>query len=259
MGVLPQQHPPHQGQEGHAPLIGDSLLKVPTLRDLATAANAVPAARVDGRDGTELAQKRAAARISLLENLAERSGEMSEMDFDFLYDGEHKLLSIGYNVDTHQKDPGFYDLLASEARLCSFLGIARGQLPLEHWFHLGRQLAPGGRAAVLISWSGSMFEYLMPLLLMPNYDATLLDQSCREAVRRQVRYGQRHGLSNPGPLANLLRVLSPWRRNVLKPRQMPWASPRAAITNLIRKRPTSTGLSECPGWDSSKGCTMILS
>ncbi len=116
------------------------------------------------------------------------------MDLDFLYDADHKLLSIGYNVDTHQRDPGFYDLLASESRLCSFLGIARGQLPLEHWFHLGRQLAPGGRAAVLISWSGSMFEYLMPLLLMPNYDATLLDQSCREAVSRQVRYGMRQGV-----------------------------------------------------------------
>ena len=95
---------------------------------------------------------------------------------------------------TRQRDPGYYDLLASEARLCSFLGIARGQMPLEHWFHLGRQLAPGGRAAVLISWSGSMFEYLMPLLLMPDYDATLLKQSCREAVARQVRYGLRRGV-----------------------------------------------------------------
>ncbi len=184
-------HSPHQGQEGHMPPFQDS---IPSLRDLATLANFVPTAQVPGGDMLELARERAVQRIAAMQDLAERCGEMSEMDLDFLYDPEHKLLSIGYDVDKHQRDPGYYDLLASEARLCSFLGIARGQMPLEHWFHLGRQLAPGGRAAVLISWSGSMFEYLMPLLLMPDYDATLLKQSCREAVARQVRYGLRQGV-----------------------------------------------------------------
>ncbi|HUU96783.1 MAG TPA: glucoamylase family protein, partial [Phycisphaerae bacterium] len=184
-------HSPHQRQNGHMPPFQDS---IPSLRDLATPANSVPTAQIPGGDMLELARERAVERITVIEGLAERCGEMSEMDLDFLYDPEHKLLSIGYDVDAHKKDPGYYDLLASEARLCSFLGIARGQVPLEHWFHLGRQLAPGGRAAVLISWSGSMFEYLMPLLLMPDYDATLLKQSCREAVARQVRYGLRQGV-----------------------------------------------------------------
>ncbi|MHC4539983.1 MAG: glucoamylase family protein, partial [Planctomycetota bacterium] len=181
----------HQRQEKHMPPSQDS---IPSLRDLATPTNSVRTAQVPGGNMLELAQERAVQRIMVIEDLAQRCGEMSEMDLDFLYDPEHKLLSIGYDVDAHQKDPGYYDLLASEARLCSFLGIARGQVPLEHWFHLGRQLAPGGRAAVLISWSGSMFEYLMPLLLMPDYDATLLKQSCREAVARQVRYGLRQGV-----------------------------------------------------------------
>ena len=185
------QQSPRQRQDGHMPPFQDS---IPSLRDLARPANHVRAAQAPGGDVLDLARERATQRMAAMEDLAERFGEMSDMDLDFLYDPERKLLSIGYNVDTHQRDPGYYDLLASEARLCSFLGVARGQVPLEHWFHLGRQLAPGGRAAVLISWSGSMFEYLMPLLLMPNYDATLLEQSCREAVVRQVRYGLRQGV-----------------------------------------------------------------
>ncbi len=184
-------HSQPQKQDGHLPPLQDS---IPSLRDLARPASLSPTAQGSGNNVPELTRKRAAERIATIEDLAQRCGEMSEMDLDFLYDPEHKLLSIGYNVDTHQRDPGFYDLLASEARLCSYLGIARGQVPLEHWFHLGRQLAPGGRAAVLISWSGSMFEYLMPLLLMPDYEATLLQQSCREAVARQVRYGRRQGV-----------------------------------------------------------------
>lgn len=182
---------PDQGQDGHSPLLEDS---IPSLRDLASPANSISTVSVPGDDVFELARERAAQRMAVIDDLAQRCAEMSEMDMDFLYDSAHKLLSIGYDVDTRRKDPGDYDLLASEARLCSFLAIARGQVPIEHWFHLGRQLAPGGRAAVLISWSGSMFEYLMPLLLMPDYDATLLKQSCREAIARQVRYGLRRGV-----------------------------------------------------------------
>ena len=182
---------PHQTPDGTPLPFGDS---IPSLRELAGLANSVTSAQTPKDGVLDLAGERAAQRLAAIEDLSERCGAMSEMDLDFLYDPQHKLLSIGYNVDTHQQDPGLYDLLASEARLCSFLGIARGQVPLEHWFHLGRQLAPGGRAAVLVSWSGSMFEYLMPLLLMPSYDATLLDQSCHEAVVRQVRYGRRQGV-----------------------------------------------------------------
>ena len=149
-----------------------------------------------------LPAEQAGRRLAVLTDLARQCDSFSDMEMGFLYDPSHKLLSIGYNLEEGRRDPGVYDLLASEARLCSFIGIARGQLPAEHWFHLGRQLAPGGSAAALISWSGSMFEYLMPLLYMPNFAATLLDQSCREAVLRQIRHGRRHrmpwGVSESG-------------------------------------------------------------
>ena len=145
------------------------------------------------RDILELSATRAAQRITTLENLQNQCRELSEIDMSFLYDVSHRLTSIGYNRDTHQRDPGYYDLLASEARLSSFLGVALGQLPIDHWFCLGRQFVPGGKAKVLISWSGSMFEYLMPLLIMPAYEATLLYESCREVVRRQISYGLSHG------------------------------------------------------------------
>ena len=85
------------------------------------------------------------------------------MDFEFLYDRTRHLLAIGYNVDERRRDTSFYDLLASEARLASFVAIAQGQLPQESWFALGRLLTTAGGEPVLVSWSGSMFEYLMPL------------------------------------------------------------------------------------------------
>jgi cyclic beta-1,2-glucan synthetase len=106
-----------------------------------------------------------------------------------LYDSARDLLAIGYNVDQRQLDAGFYDLLASEARLASFVGIAQGQLPQDNWFSLGRLLTTSGGEPVLLSWTGSMFEYLMPTLVMPSYEDTLLDQTCRAAVARQIEYG----------------------------------------------------------------------
>ena len=91
-------------------------------------------------------------------------------------------------------DASFYDLLASEARLASFVAIAQGQVGQEHWFALGRSLTTTGGAPTLLSWSGSMFEYLMPLLVMPAYDNTLLDRTCIAAVRRQIDYGKQRGV-----------------------------------------------------------------
>ncbi len=116
-----------------------------------------------------------------------------EMDFKFLYDDEREIFRIGFNVTTGSADDSYFDLLASEARLASFVAIAKGDVPQEHWFRLGRQLTPvdGGRA--LISWTASMFEYLMPLLVMYDYDGTLLDETYRAVVRRQIEYGaERH-------------------------------------------------------------------
>ena len=109
------------------------------------------------------------------------------MEYDFLFDKARHLLAIGYNVDERRRDSSYYDLLASEARLCSFVAIAQGQLPQESWFALGRLLTTAGGEPVLISWSGSMFEYLMPLLVMPTYENTLLDQTCRAAVEQADR------------------------------------------------------------------------
>jgi hypothetical protein len=102
---------------------------------------------------------------------------VEEMDFKFLFDDERKLFPIGYNVTANRVDDSYYDLLASEARLASFVAIAKGDVPQEHWFRMGRPLTTvsGGRA--LISWTGTMFEYLMPLLVMRNYEGTLLDES----------------------------------------------------------------------------------
>ena len=133
-------------------------------------------------------------RIDEIRNLAEQCGEFATMEFAFLFDKTRQLLAIGYNVDASRRDDGYYDLLASEARLCVFVAIAQGQLPQESWFALGRLLAGVGGEPVLISWSGSIFEYLMPLLVMPTYENTLLDQTCRAAVKRQIEYGKTRGV-----------------------------------------------------------------
>jgi len=137
---------------------------------------------------------RARERGLVLESLAGQCDALAAMDFTFLFDPARDLFSTGYNVRERRWDPSCYDLLASEARLCSYVAIALGQIPQAHWFSLGRLLVAAKGEPVLISWSGSMFEYLMPLLVMPNHDNTLLDHTCRAAVRRQIEYGQAHGV-----------------------------------------------------------------
>ncbi len=132
--------------------------------------------------------------IATIEELARQADAFATPDFDFLYDTSRRLLTIGYNVTERRRDPSYYDLLASEARLCSFLAIAQGQLPQENWFALGRLLTVAGGDPVLVSWSGSMFEYLMPLLVMPEFPDTLLEQTNRAAVRRQIEYGNQRGV-----------------------------------------------------------------
>jgi cyclic beta-1,2-glucan synthetase len=133
-------------------------------------------------------------RIRTLEMLADQCHETSNMDFRFLFDKARNLFSIGYNVSEHFLDKGYYDLLASEARLASFFAISQGQLGQDHWFALGRLLTGTRGAPALLSWSGSMFEYLMPLLVMPSYEYTLLDQTYKAVVRRQIAYGKQRGV-----------------------------------------------------------------
>jgi cyclic beta-1,2-glucan synthetase len=114
------------------------------------------------------------------------------MDFGFLYDHDRRLFAIGYNVLGARLDNSYYDLLASEARLASFIAIAKGDVPTEHWFHLGRALVPADSRSVLVSWGGSMFEYLMPLLVMRGYPATLLTETYQTIVDRQIEFGRGH-------------------------------------------------------------------
>ena len=136
------------------------------------------------------AASRAAARVETIERLAALCAEFADVRYDFLFDKSKNLLTIGYNVDEHRRDAGHYDLLASEANLCIFVAIAQNKLPQESWFALGRSLTNASpRKPVLLSWSGSMFEYLMPLLVMPDYDNTLISQTHKSAVNRQIEYG----------------------------------------------------------------------
>ena len=160
--------PDHQQFEG-----------IPTLREVADA----PQGGENARD-----------RIRRIDELVSRCDTQAAMDFSFLHDPTRDLLSIGYNVSDRRLDPSFYDLLASEARTASFILVAHGHLKQDHWFALGRELTIHGRTMALLSWSGSMFEYLMPLLLMPTYDHTMLDETCRAVVDRQIEYARHRGV-----------------------------------------------------------------
>ncbi len=131
-----------------------------------------------------------AALVQRLEQIAQTSDAMFfAMDFKFLFDNTKKLFSIGFRVTDGTLDSSFYDLLASEARLTSFIAIAKGDVPTSHWFRLGRFMTPVARGSALISWSGSMFEYLMPALVMRSPEGSMLSQTYLQVVRRQIDYG----------------------------------------------------------------------
>ena len=126
-----------------------------------------------------------------LRDLAHTARQMAlDMDFTFLLDPERKLLSIGYELTHNSLDPSCYDLLASEARLASLFAIAKGDVTTRHWFRLGRTATPVGNGSALISWSGSMFEYLMPSLVIRAPAGSLLEQTSRLVVQRQQAYGK---------------------------------------------------------------------
>ncbi|NMG74014.1 GH36-type glycosyl hydrolase domain-containing protein [Aromatoleum diolicum] len=192
------------GMEAHFARLVDAP-GIPTLRQLARGDTETTSAQREwtqaqlawlGELQQSLAEGRARARdrIAAIERLALQCGELAQMDYEFLFDKTRHLLTIGYNVEERRLDSSYYDLLASEARLCSFVAIAQGQVSQESWFTLGRLLTATGGEPVLLSWSGSMFEYLMPLLVMPTYDNTLLDQTCKAAVARQIEYGIQRGV-----------------------------------------------------------------
>lgn len=146
------------------------------------------------RSAIGLWRERAHERLRTIQLLAQHCVDYSATEYDFLYDPDRRLLAIGFNVSERRRDDSYYDLLASESRLASFVAIAQGQLPQEHWFALGRLLTTSNHRQMLLSWSGSMFEYLMPLLVMPTYRKTLLDQTCRGVVEWQRKYGTSRGI-----------------------------------------------------------------
>lgn len=116
------------------------------------------------------------------------------INLHFLFNESRKLFAIGYNVTDKRLDNSYYDLLASEARLTSFVAIARGDVPLDHWWALGRPLNQGYGMVVVQSWGGTMFEYLMPVIWCRNYKNTLLDYACKIAVKCQIIYGKQRGI-----------------------------------------------------------------
>jgi hypothetical protein len=126
-----------------------------------------------------------------LEGLAASAERLvAEMDFRPLFDKRRRLLSVGLDADDGRRVPSCYDLLASEARMAAFVAIAKGEVPVESWFRTGRPLVSVGGTSALLSWSGTMFEYLMPTLWMRGYPDTQLDRSARAAVEEQERFGR---------------------------------------------------------------------
>ena len=141
----------------------------------------------------------AAAEVTqLLNTFANMSQHLeqliAEMNFTFLYNPERGVFHIGYNVDTETQDANYYDLLASEARLASLLAIAKGDVPERHWLCLGRPLTQAKGGLTLLSWSGTMFEYLMPSLLTQQQNETLLNQSIYSSIEHQIDYGRQKGV-----------------------------------------------------------------
>ncbi len=181
-GARPRTRPPaRQGSAGEALAWAEAVRSATAARerDLLGADEPGEEERIRGRF-VELAAR------------AERFARA--MDFKFLLDPERQLLAIGYLVDDRRMDGSRYDLLASEARLASLVAIAKGDVPATHWFHLGRPLAPIGRGSALLSWSGSMFEYLMPSLVLLEPIRSLLGSTTRLAVGEQIRYAAEQGV-----------------------------------------------------------------
>jgi cellobiose phosphorylase len=143
----------------------------------------------------ESAQKAARETLDSLQSSIRAIEDLDRaMEMGFLYDPERRLFAIGYNIAEQRLDHSYYDLLASEARVGSFVAIARGDVPTEHWWALGRPFGVASLRRPLLSWNGTMFEYLMPLLLTKSYAHSLLDMACRPAGPCQIAYAHKRGI-----------------------------------------------------------------
>ncbi|WP_346237629.1 GH36-type glycosyl hydrolase domain-containing protein [Niabella insulamsoli] len=140
------------------------------------------------------ANAQALEKLSKIEKLANECSGFADVAYDFLYDASKHLFHIGYNVSEDIKDKSYYDILASEARLGIYTAIAQGKVPQDSWFALGRLITNEGTAPVLLSWSGSMFEYLMPDLVMPSYENTLLEKTAQGVIQNQIDYARRKNI-----------------------------------------------------------------
>ncbi len=142
------------------------------------------------QSGIETARGKLADFIGSCETLCDRIRALIKgMEFAPLFDSKRQLFSIGFNVEEGHLGKSYYDLLASEARQASYIAIARGEVEQDHWFKLGRKLTLLDKAKGLVSWTGTMFEYLMPLLIMRNFENTLLDETYSFVVSNQKKYG----------------------------------------------------------------------
>ena len=136
----------------------------------------------------------AAGALEMAEALGAECAALAGADFAFLYDKSRRLFYIGFNAGMKKYDKGYYDLLASECRMLSYIAVAKSVVPQEHWFALGRLLTTFSGEPALLSWGGSMFEYLMPLLVMPSHKNTLLDKTYKTVVDRQIKYCAQKGV-----------------------------------------------------------------
>ncbi len=158
----------------------------------------------DGQPGSAWSRRFAAAvtaganhardLLSAADEVARRCRVYARPELDFLYDERRKLFAVGYQVRERRRDSAYYDLLASEARLTSYIAVATGAVDPDHWFALSRTVTEVAGRPCLVSWSGSMFEYLMPMLVMPSCAGTLLDSTSRAAVAAQIAYGNARGV-----------------------------------------------------------------
>ncbi len=154
----------------------------------------------DGLSSARMTVERLLTDFQDLGELA--NAAVNGMNFRFLFDERRQLFHIGYNASTEHLDPNYYDLLASEARIASLIAIAKGDVPQSHWQHLGRPVTQVNGKQILLSWGGTMFEYLMPTLFTRNYSGTFLSDSCYAALETQINYGKEQqvpwGISESG-------------------------------------------------------------